>query len=159
MGQEVGAFIPQIAHVAAANDDRGKGLSVDDTKGCHFKRSHDRKENKGSLVIKKACPGTSASTNIVEDEIEDTLTRKVLSGKYFPYGDVWKENMSEMPSLIWRGIHRAKEKFQTRFFWRLGVDNMVPMFQTRWGGGRPVQLSATYFNVHDPVRYGEFMMP
>ncbi|KAK9030227.1 hypothetical protein V6N11_031657 [Hibiscus sabdariffa] len=78
MGQEVGAFIPQIAHVAAANDDRGKGLSVDDTKGCHFKRSHDRKENKGSLVIKKACPGTSASTNIVEDEIEDTLTRKVL---------------------------------------------------------------------------------
>ncbi|KAK8694598.1 hypothetical protein V6N13_072146 [Hibiscus sabdariffa] len=45
----------------------------------------------------------------------------------------------------------------TGTFWRLGSENKTPIFQSRWGGDRPVELSESYLdNSSNPVRCGEF---
>jgi hypothetical protein len=50
---------------------------------------------------------------------EDSITEKIMKGKYYPRGTVIDAQLGNKPSFIWRSIHYSRNLVQDGLIWRI----------------------------------------
>ncbi|KAE8666664.1 Protein NRT1/ PTR FAMILY 2.7 [Hibiscus syriacus] len=91
---------------------------------------------------------------------ENSLAFKVIKAKYFPNSSFFEARLGANFSYAWASLMKAKEELKDGFFWRVGIDSGIRMFEENWGDACPIEWGERYVdNVARPVRVAEFMIP
>ncbi|KAE8667347.1 hypothetical protein F3Y22_tig00112411pilonHSYRG00033 [Hibiscus syriacus] len=91
---------------------------------------------------------------------ENSLAFKVIKAKYFPNTSFFEARLGSNFSYAWASLMKAKEDLKDGFFWRVGIDSGIRMFEENWGDDCAIEWGERYVdNAASPVRVAEFMVP
>jgi hypothetical protein len=63
---------------------------------------------------------------------EDSITAKIMKGKYYPNGSVLDAKLGNKPSFIWRSILSSRSLIQDGLVWRIGDGSRVHIWGDKW---------------------------
>ncbi|PKA51938.1 putative mitochondrial protein [Apostasia shenzhenica] len=63
---------------------------------------------------------------------QNSLTFRVLKGRYFPSGNLEEDYLGRDPSFVWRSIWEAKQVVDMGFIWRIGNGKSVKIWKDKW---------------------------
>ncbi|XP_075480639.1 putative mitochondrial protein AtMg00310 [Primulina tabacum] len=65
----------------------------------------------------------------------DSLTARVLKGRYFKFGNVLNDRLGSNPSFIWRSLLWSRNILEKGLLWRIGDGKSIHIFEDKWVPG------------------------
>jgi hypothetical protein len=62
----------------------------------------------------------------------DSLTARIMKGKYFPNCTVLEANLGRKPSFAWRSIHSSSGLIREGLVWRVGNGEKIRIWEDKW---------------------------